>query len=344
MLCLICARRDKVCPQYRVRNWTNTNPLQPPQKLYGHAENSCNKVLGQVVLCTTIKIAHKACFHVCCIGPIFVKFKDACTFPTSTPGQISPLAILLKPALKCVNEKDLECHWHQLVVCADFTTFARTHSSAAMLVQTTLKGNPCTSPTSKPFQTSPHSKNSYWSPLSGLLHWTNPCKGCKPCERRLHIPYKHTWSDKPTRYPTEARFEVRQWKRSTVLLTPTCGLCRFHSFCKDTLLRRHACSDYPRSTVQRLEQLEMSFKSLLHFILFLLIVGNLHCLVMLCLICMRRDKVCPQYRVRNSGDTNHPRSQQKLYGPLGNSCTISQYFFWAKLIRSLLSYDFHVLL
>jgi len=32
LLCLISARRDKVCPQYRARNWDNTNPLQSTQK------------------------------------------------------------------------------------------------------------------------------------------------------------------------------------------------------------------------------------------------------------------------------------------------------------------------
>ena len=36
---------------------------------------------------------------------------------------------------------------------------------------------------------------------------------------------------------------------------------------------------------------------------FLLMVGNPLCLVMLCLISARRDKVCPQYRVRNWHNT-----------------------------------------
>jgi len=66
---------------------------------------------------------------------------------------------------------------------------------------------------------------------------------------------------------------------------------------------------------------------------FLLMVGNSVCLVLLCLISARRDKVCPLYRVRNWRNTNHLQPLQKLYGPLGNSCTISPYFFWAKMTR-----------
>ena len=69
------------------------------------------------------------------------------------------------------------------------------------------------------------------------------------------------------------------------------------------------------------------------FRLSLLIVGNLVCLVMLCLISMRRDKVCPQYRVRNWANTNTLQTLQKLYGPLGNSCMTSLKFIWAKMMR-----------
>ena len=45
MLCLISTRRDKVCPLYRVRNWDDTNTLQPPRKLCGPLENSCTTSL-----------------------------------------------------------------------------------------------------------------------------------------------------------------------------------------------------------------------------------------------------------------------------------------------------------
>lgn len=57
--------------------------------------------------------------------------------------------------------------------------------------------------------------------------------------------------------------------------------------------------------------------------LFLLIVGNLLCLVMLCLISTRRDKVCPQYRVRNWSCTNALQAEQKPCEPVENTCTIS---------------------
>jgi hypothetical protein len=73
------------------------------------------------------------------------------------------------------------------------------------------------------------------------------------------------------------------------------------------------------------------------FRLFLLTVGNLLCLVMLCLISARRDKVCPQYRVRNWSHTNTLQQPHTLYGPLGNNCTISPNFFWAKMMKFWLS-------
>jgi hypothetical protein len=40
LLCLISARRDKGCPQYRVRNWRNTSHLRSLQKPHGRAEIS----------------------------------------------------------------------------------------------------------------------------------------------------------------------------------------------------------------------------------------------------------------------------------------------------------------
>jgi hypothetical protein len=60
------------------------------------------------------------------------------------------------------------------------------------------------------------------------------------------------------------------------------------------------------------------------FRLFLLMVGNPVCLVMLCLISARRDKVCPQYRVRNWHATNHPRAPQKPFRHVENTCAISK--------------------
>jgi hypothetical protein len=77
----------------------------------------------------------------------------------------------------------------------------------------------------------------------------------------------------------------------------------------------------------------------LHLTLFLLMVGNLVCLVMLCLISARRDKVCPQYRVRNWQNTKPLQPPQKLSGPLENDCTLTPNLFWTKLIRSLVSYS-----
>jgi len=81
------------------------------------------------------------------------------------------------------------------------------------------------------------------------------------------------------------------------------------------------------------------FQVFLVFGLSLLVVGNPVCLVLLCLISARRDKVCPLYRVRNWSDTNTLQTPQKLSGPLENSCTISPYFFWAEMMRFCLSYS-----
>jgi len=111
--------------------------------------------------------------------------------------------------------------------------------------------------------------------------------------------------------------------------------CTFPTCC-------HACSDYTqnRSTMQALlaRTIWNVFPITLLFMLFLLIEGNPVCLVMLWLIPARRDKVCPQYRVRNWNNTNTLQTQQKPFGPLENSCTMCPHFFWPKLIRSLLRY------
>jgi hypothetical protein len=77
---------------------------------------------------------------------------------------------------------------------------------------------------------------------------------------------------------------------------------------------------------------------------FLLIVGNLLCLVLLCLISARRDKVCPQYRVRNWSCTNTFQTPQKLSGPLGNSCTTFPSFFWGEMMRFWPSYSGNIFL
>ena len=70
----------------------------------------------------------------------------------------------------------------------------------------------------------------------------------------------------------------------------------------------------------------MTIMSLL-FGLSLHIVGNLLCLVLLCLICMRCDKVCPLYCVWNWGYTNLNQPPQNLYGHVGNHCAMSAIFF-----------------
>jgi hypothetical protein len=77
----------------------------------------------------------------------------------------------------------------------------------------------------------------------------------------------------------------------------------------------------------RPERLEIIFQL---FRLFLLMVGNPHCLVLLCLIFTRRDKVCPQYRVRNLHDTDHLRTPQKLFRPLAYTSGISKQFCLSK--------------
>ena len=53
----------------------------------------------------------------------------------------------------------------------------------------------------------------------------------------------------------------------------------------------------------------------------LLTVGNLLCLVILWQKSARRDKVCPQYRVRNWTCTNDLQTPKEKYGPLGNACS-----------------------
>ena len=66
----------------------------------------------------------------------------------------------------------------------------------------------------------------------------------------------------------------------------------------------------------------------------LLTVGNPVCLVMLCLISARRDKVCPLYRVFKLR-----LAAQKLYGPLETSCVTSLQLILAKMMRFWLSYS-----
>ena len=68
----------------------------------------------------------------------------------------------------------------------------------------------------------------------------------------------------------------------------------------------------------RTESHSNSFKALS-----LLTVGKVVCLVLLCLISARRDKVCPQYRARNRGNTNRLQTPQNPYGRAENSCAIS---------------------
>jgi len=71
----------------------------------------------------------------------------------------------------------------------------------------------------------------------------------------------------------------------------------------------------------------------------LLTVGNMHCLVILWQKSVRRDKVCPQYRVRNWTCTNDFKTPQKIYGSIKNICSMSPYFFWAKTMKFKPSYS-----
>jgi len=57
------------------------------------------------------------------------------------------------------------------------------------------------------------------------------------------------------------------------------------------------------------------------------VVGNPLCLVMLWPFCMRRDKWCPLYRVRNFCDTNHFQSSHKLSGSMEGSFLMVAIFF-----------------
>ncbi len=66
------------------------------------------------------------------------------------------------------------------------------------------------------------------------------------------------------------------------------------------------------------------------FRLFLLIVGKLLCLVVLCLISARRDKVCPQYRVRNWHATNTLLAVQNPYEHVEHTCLIFSQFCFSK--------------
>lgn len=68
------------------------------------------------------------------------------------------------------------------------------------------------------------------------------------------------------------------------------------------------------------------------FGLFLLTVENLLCLVLLCLIPARRDKVCPLYRNRNYRNTNLLWWPQKLSGPLETSSTTFPFFSFQKIM------------
>jgi len=77
--------------------------------------------------------------------------------------------------------------------------------------------------------------------------------------------------------------------------------------CTTTNIYWHARSDEPPQKFEDLLTIRMTwivFQVFQVFGLSLLVVGNPVCLVLLCLIPARRDKVCPLYRVRNWSDTN----------------------------------------
>ena len=84
---------------------------------------------------------------------------------------------------------------------------------------------------------------------------------------------------------------------------------------------------------------ELVFQKFQLFGLSLHMLGNLLCLVMLCQKSMRRDKVCPQYRVFFWCDTNTVHTLQKLSGPLDTSHTMSPFFFLRKIMRSWSSFS-----
>jgi hypothetical protein len=77
MLCLIPARRDKVCPQYRVRNWGDTNTLQPQQKVCRVVQNTFSIHLT-FLLSKNIKVLDKLfCKH--WYYPTWAHFQGCCT-------------------------------------------------------------------------------------------------------------------------------------------------------------------------------------------------------------------------------------------------------------------------
>ena len=94
-------------------------------------------------------------------------------------------------------------------------------------------------------------------------------------------------------------------------------------------------SDMPTQKIGEPYQCRLTWIIILVSLLFglsLLTVENLLCLVLLCLIPARRDKVCPLYRNRNYGDTNLLQWPQKLSGPLGTSPTTFPFFSFRKIM------------
>ena len=62
MLWLISARRDKVCPLYRVRNWNTKDAVHTPKKLYQHVKNS-----PTISLISFLRGFGQVILHSCCL-------------------------------------------------------------------------------------------------------------------------------------------------------------------------------------------------------------------------------------------------------------------------------------
>ena len=163
----------------------------------------------------------------------------------------------------------------------------------------------------------------WWSPLSSLPRTTSlPAamlifrisnalnQSMAICQKHLHIPYN----------PTQAHFRVCQGHLPT---------------------SRHAWNTQNKKCMKVLQgwnDLRRLPSHSTHSIS-LLTVGKPVCLVLLCLISARRDKVCPQYRARNWGNTNPHTSQGNPFGHVEDICTTSPHFFRSQLTEFWLSYS-----
>ena len=206
LLCLISARRDKGCPQYRVRNWHATDALRPVQKLCRHVENTwaisrqfcLSKIdddLAKLPLCPHLLPTLFVTKDYCSLCSEFHTFVTNKSYWSALSGvfTILPFAI-----------KRLQCYW-------DSHSPFRVH-----LFEGTL-----TFLTNKPGQISPHNKAILLKPAF------SPVTICLCIKKRLQF-YTRTsvarsdftlsktdWHSlltnpghiSPTSNPTEARFQ-----------------------------------------------------------------------------------------------------------------------------------------